>query len=204
MWGRNRNKSDSTSEEKTGGESLKSYDKNSSSIIIHKKTYLPVTLLFIAIVIALGVVMAMKYFPDTTQPTAQRIMPCAYRVKSNIVYRASIAQNPKTPEKLKELIPIAEEVLTYKNYENDSYCLHILATRYIYVSDYENSKKYLDLLDKQLKEDGVPDIGMVPYFRTIKDMRENVDFLSKLEEQSKNNNIGIIRKKPDGTLLDEK
>lgn len=131
-------------------------------------------------------------------------LPCADQQSSDFVRRASTAQNPESPEKLSDLRQIREEVLAHSDYEKDVYCLHIVTSSYVYFGDYENSRKYLDMLNDQLRSDGMDELTpKADYFMSVENLRKAVDSLRTQVERLDETRMGIPRKQPDGTILDE-
>jgi hypothetical protein len=82
--------------------------------------------------------------------------------------------------------------MSFENYQNDAYCLHIVTTKYIYDSDYSQAKKYLDLLDQKLDESNTDTLAYKVNFMSVAELHDNVDFLkSKIDEIETNNPYGV-------------
>lgn len=116
-------------------------------------------------------------------------MPCSDNQATTIISDTTVALDPAQPEKIENLGPIADTILSYEQYEEDVVCLQILTTRYVYISDYSSAKKYLDLLNEKLKENTTK--KLYRNFVSVEELNKNVDFLSrKIEEIERNNPYG--------------
>lgn len=173
-------------------------DKGKSN---HKKIWIIAGVSLILIVGALFTVIFLNTRPEKSEDKV--LLPCGDQQSSDIMNRASAAQNPEFPEKLSELRQIREEILKLPDYEKNLYCLHIITSSYIYATDYENSKKYLDMFNARLEEDDVQELTRVNFFMSVNDLRKAVDFLRIQAESLDKTRMGIPRKQPDGTVLDE-
>jgi hypothetical protein len=125
---------------------------------------------------------------NTTKVDYTITMPCSDREATTILEDASTALDPARPENINNLGPIAETVMGYTNYQDDTNCLYILATRYVYISDYINAKKYLDLLLGRQGSGG--GTALPRNFLTIYELNKNIEFLSRKADEIKRNSQG--------------
>lgn len=93
------------------------------------------------------------------------------------------------PSKSADLKKTINKIQTIKGYEKDPNCLNPIVTYYINVSDYQNAKFYMDMLEKRYATNSSFSNQLGSGVKNIATLRSDIAFLKKVvESKQKNNN----------------
>lgn len=111
---------------------------------------------------------------------------------NQIITRAKEALDLDNQNRQTDIVSISDEAMKLKNYEQDSYCMQLIAIRYVEQGDYNKSTQSLDILNELIRSKNAKTLGLEVNFTPVENLVLSVASLKSLKDQLENNNPYLV------------